>query len=143
MFLGSTFQYCSIPYDIHPRKAKELLFQSRFISAQEAKEAGLVNRVVPRERLMDETMAYAADVAANDPFDMRMTKLAINQALDAQGFTSHIISAHSTYITRRLGSMDPGYAIPNPKDRGVRRMPMVQVAMERYERAQASKKAEK
>ena len=37
-----------------------------------------------------------------------MTKLAINQALDAQGFTAHIMSAHSTYINRRIGSHGPG-----------------------------------
>lgn len=134
LFLGAAFQYFSIPYDIHPRKVKELLFQSRFIDAQQAKEMGLVNRVIPRERLMEETMAYAADVAQNDPFDMRTTKLSINQALDAQGFTAHIQASHSTYITRRMGSMDPGYALANPKDAGVKRMPMVQVAMERYKR---------
>src|SRR5947209_7923627 len=93
LFLGAAFQYFSVPYDIHPRKAKELLFQSRFIDAREAMELGLVNRVVPRERLMEETLAYAADVAANDPFDMRTTKLAINQAQDAQGFTAHIQAA--------------------------------------------------
>jgi hypothetical protein len=71
---------------------------------------------------------------------MRTTKLAINQALDAQGFTSHIMSSHSTYITRRMGSMDPGYALANPKDAGVRRMPMVQVALERYKRDQERNK---
>jgi enoyl-CoA hydratase len=88
---------------------------------------------------MEETLAYAADVAANDPFDMRMTKLAINQALDAQGFSEHIVSAHSTYINRRLGQLDPGYALANPRDAGVKRMPMVQVAMERYKRDQEKK----
>lgn len=134
LFLGSAFQYFSIPYDIHPRKAKELLFQSRFIDAEQAKELGFVNRVIPRERLMEETLAYAADVAQNDPFDLRMTKLAINQAQDAQGFTAHIHAAHSTYITRRLGTLDPGYAVANPRDAGVKRMPMVQVALERYKR---------
>jgi hypothetical protein len=96
--------------------------------------------VVPREKLMEETLAYAADVAANDPFDMRTTKLAINQALDAQGFTSHIVSSHSTYITRRLGQLDPGYALANPRDSGVKRMPMVQVALERYNRDQERNK---
>ena len=38
LFLGSAFQYFSIPYDIHHRKAKEFLFQSKFIDAQQAKE---------------------------------------------------------------------------------------------------------
>jgi enoyl-CoA hydratase len=140
LFLGSAFQYFSIPYDIHHRKAKEYLFQSKFIDAQQAREMGFVNRVVPRERLMDEVLAYAADVAANDTFDMRMTKLAINQALDAQGFTAHITSAHSTYVNRHMSRMEPGYQLPNPRDKGKKRMPMVQVALERYERDQAKTK---
>ena len=134
LFLGSAFQYFSIPYDIHPRMAKELLFQSRFINSQQAKEMGLVNRVVAPERLVAETLEYAADVARNDPFDLRTTKLAINQALDAQGFTAHIHNAHSTYMARRMGSLDPGYVLPKPA--GGKRQPLVQVALENYRRDQ-------
>ncbi|MDF1855897.1 enoyl-CoA hydratase-related protein [Pseudooceanicola sp.] len=139
MLLGSAFQYFSIPYDIHPRKAKEILFQSRFISAAEACDLGFVNRVVPNDQLMDEVMAYARDVAANDPFDMRMTKLAINNAQDAQGFSAHIQASNATYITRRTAQMDPDYAIPRPMDTGVKRMPMVEVAMERFRRMNPDK----
>jgi enoyl-CoA hydratase len=139
LFLGSLFQYFSIPYDVHPRRAKEILFQGRFIDGHQAKELGLVNRVVPKERLLEETMAYAADVAQNDPFDMRTTKLAINQALDAQGFTGYIQSVHSTHVARRISWADPGFALPKPQDSGVKRLPMVQVALERYERERAKK----
>ena len=134
LFLGSAFQYFSIPYDIHHRMAKELLFQSRFIDARQAKELGLVNRVIAPDRLVAETLEYAAEVACNDPFDLRATKLAINQALDAQGFTAHIHNAHSTYIVRRLGASDPGYVLPKPASG--KRQPMVQVALERYQRDQ-------
>ena len=134
LFLGSAFQYFSIPYDIHHRMAKELLFQSRFIDARQAKALGLVNRVIAPERLVAETLEYAADVASNDPFDLRATKLAINQALDAQGFTAHIYNAHSTYMVRRLGASDPGYVLPKPASG--KRQPMVQVALERYQRDQ-------
>ena len=54
MFLPTNFQYFSVPWDLHPRKAKEILFESRFIGADEAEELGFVNRVVPRDRLNDE-----------------------------------------------------------------------------------------
>ncbi|MCE2424121.1 MAG: enoyl-CoA hydratase, partial [Pseudomonadales bacterium] len=33
MFLGSNFQFFSVPWDMHPRKAKELLYESRFVDA--------------------------------------------------------------------------------------------------------------
>jgi enoyl-CoA hydratase len=137
LFLGSMFQYFSIPYDIHPRRAKEILFHGRFINAEQAKELGLVNRVIPRANLMEETMVYARDVAQNDPFDLRTTKIAINQAQDAQGFTAHIHNAHSTYTVRRFGEKDPGYAVKAAEGR---RKPMVQVALERYQREQARTK---
>ena len=60
LFLGSMFQYFSIPYDIHPRRAKEILFHGRFINAEQARELGLVNRVIPRAGLMEETMSTCA-----------------------------------------------------------------------------------
>jgi enoyl-CoA hydratase len=133
LFLGSLFQYFGIPYDIHPRRAKELLFQGRFINGAQAMELGLVNRVVPRASLEAETLAYAADVAQNDPFEMRMIKTAVNQAQDQQGFTSFIHAAHSMYMLNRTGEKDPGYAVKVPEGR---RRPMVQVALERYRREQ-------
>jgi enoyl-CoA hydratase len=133
LFLGSLFQYFAIPYDIHPRRVKELLFQGRFIDGAQAMELGLVNRVVPRASLEAETLAYAQDVAQNDPFEMRMIKLAVNQAQDQQGFTAFIHAAHSMYMLNRTGEKDPDYAVKKPEGR---RRPMVQVALERYRRDQ-------
>ena len=45
-FLGGFVEYNSIPWDIGVRRAKELCFESRFITADEAAEFGLVNRVI-------------------------------------------------------------------------------------------------
>ncbi len=134
MFLPTNFQYFSVPWDLHPRKAKEILFESRFIGADEAEELGFVNRVVPRDRLDDEVLDYARRVAENDPFQLRMIKLAINQAQDAQGFASHIYGAHALHMLSSAGERDPDYALTRPDDR---RRPMVQRALQNYERHQA------
>ncbi|MDA0656839.1 MAG: enoyl-CoA hydratase-related protein [Proteobacteria bacterium] len=136
MFLGGGFQYFSPPWDIHPRKVKEILFEGRFIDAAEALEYGLVNRVVPRERLEDEVMEYAAEVALNDPFQMRMTKAMVNGCQDAQGFRQHISSAHAFFLLRSQGEKDPDFAIDWPEGR---RRPMVQRALEMYERRKSGK----
>ena len=56
---GAHVQYFSMPWDFGPRKTKEYLFTGDFISAAEAERAGLVNRVVPRAKLEEETMALA------------------------------------------------------------------------------------
>ncbi len=134
-FLPTNFQYFSVPWDLHPRKAKAILFESRFIDAKEALELGFVERVVPPERLNEEVMAYAHRVAENDPFQLRMIKLAINQVLDGQGFTPHITAAHAMHMLSSGGESDPGYALDKPSGR---RRPMVQRAMENYERHRSS-----
>ena len=95
-FLGGKGQYFAIPWDIGIRKAKEILFEPRFIDAYEALDLGFVNRVLPREQLDAEVFAYAERVAENNAWQLRMTKLAINQAQDMQGYTNHIYAAHST-----------------------------------------------
>ena len=59
-FLPALLQYFSIPWDMPPRKAKEILFQSRFVGAEEAQSLRFIwNMVVPRARLEEETMALA------------------------------------------------------------------------------------
>ncbi len=133
MFLPTNYQYFAVPWDMGIRKAKEFLFESRFVDAQEALEVGLVNRVIPRARLEQETMEYAARVAENDPFQLRMIKLAINQAQDAQGFTPHVQGAFALHMLSSVGEGDPGYALKKPMDSGQRRRPMVQRAIENYE----------
>ncbi len=131
MFLGSLFQYFCMPWDLPPRKVKELLYESRFIDATEARELGLVNRVVPRAELEQETLAWAARVAENDPFQMRMTKAAVNHAQDVQGFGAHMQSAHAYYVLSRLGEKDPDSTVVQT---GTRRRPGVQTALENYQR---------
>jgi enoyl-CoA hydratase len=97
-FLASHFQYFSVPYDVGVRKAKELLFEFRFLHADEALKAGFINRVVPREQLMEETLALARRIAQNDPFALRLAKLSINQAQDQMGYSTFVKSALQTYV---------------------------------------------
>lgn len=134
MFLPANFQYFSVPWDLSHRKAKEILFESRFVGAQEAHDLGFVNRVVPLADLDAEVMEYASRVAENDPFQLRMIKIAINQAQDMQGFTPHIHASFAHHMLSQTGESDPGFALSKPIESGQRRRPMVQRAMENFER---------
>src|SRR5271170_975531 len=89
-FLPSLTQYFSVPWDIGVRKAKEVLFQSRFMDADEAMRAGFVNTVVPRAELEQTTLAMARKIAESDRFVLRLLKLAANHAQDAMGFAATI-----------------------------------------------------
>ena len=134
MFLPTNFQYFSVPWDIHPRKVKEIIFEGRFIDAEEALKLGLVNRIVTRKQLDAEVMEYAAKVAKNDPFQLRMMKMAVNGMQDAQGFNQHITSAHAMFLLSSQGEKDPDFAVDVPEGK---RRPMVQRAMENYKDKQA------
>jgi enoyl-CoA hydratase len=59
---------------VGPAKARELLFTAENISGREAERIGLVNKAVPLERLMDETLALARKIAANSTFSLKMIK---------------------------------------------------------------------
>lgn len=103
LFLPSLTQYFSAPWDIGARKAKEVLFQSRFMDAQEAMRAGFVNIVAPRAELEKETTALARRIAESDRFVLQMLKLAVNQAQDAMGFSAAIRGAHSHHFLLAAG----------------------------------------
>lgn len=62
--------------------AMEIVMNGRFLSADEALKFGLVNRVVPVERYLEEAVKLAAEVAARAPVAIRMAKEAVNAAFE-------------------------------------------------------------
>ena len=66
------------------KKAREIWFLCRQYSAQEALEMGLVNTVVPFDRLEDETVAWAEKMMEHSPLALRMIKAGLNAELDGQ-----------------------------------------------------------
>jgi enoyl-CoA hydratase len=93
-----------VPFDVGFRKAKELLFESRFVDAEEARELGFVNRVVEAEKLREETLAFAERVGQNGYTSLRMAKLAVNKAQDVAGFSTAMEAAFADFLVlARIG----------------------------------------
>src|SRR5690606_20512360 len=86
------------PYVLGFRKAKELLFTGERMSAQDGLMAGMVNRVVSRERLEEETLAMSNRIAKAPPFAIRMTKKSLNRGLDMMGFRAFLQAHHHTHL---------------------------------------------
>jgi naphthoate synthase len=63
---------------VGPKKAKEIWFLCRQYDAQQALEMGLVNTVVPLERLEEETVAWCREMLSLSPFALRMIKASFN-----------------------------------------------------------------
>ena len=75
-----------MPYLVGQKKTRELLMTGDLVGAAEAQRLGLVNSVVPRDRLSDEVDALADKLARVDPDVMAPTKLMLNRAMEASGF---------------------------------------------------------
>jgi enoyl-CoA hydratase len=62
--------------------AMEMVLNNRMLSAKEALQFGLVNRVVPVERCLPEALSLAAEIASRAPLAVRLGKEAVNQAFE-------------------------------------------------------------
>jgi len=62
--------------------AMEMVLNNRMLTAGEAAQIGLVNRVVPVERFLEEALALASEVAGRAPLAVRLGKEAVNKAFE-------------------------------------------------------------
>jgi len=63
-------------------KATEIILTADFVEAEEAKQLGILNRVVPSSELEKETMSLAKKISQNSPLSNRLTKLQLHQGLN-------------------------------------------------------------
>jgi enoyl-CoA hydratase len=62
--------------------AMEMVLNNRHLSAEEAYQFGLINRVVPVERYLEEAIGLAQDIAARAPLAVRLGKESVNRAFE-------------------------------------------------------------
>lgn len=86
-------EFFAHPWELGPRKAKQLLFTASTLAAEDARACGMVNEVVPAEELISRTMSMAATIASMDPWAVRLAKRAVNNTMDAMGFSSSIAAS--------------------------------------------------
>ncbi|MGA1370505.1 MAG: enoyl-CoA hydratase [Pseudomonadales bacterium] len=92
-FGANGVEYFGHPWEFGVRKAKELLFTGRAITARVAYELGMVNRVVTRDRLADETLELAREIAAQPMMGLKTAKESVNQMQNEQGLYAALRSA--------------------------------------------------
>jgi naphthoate synthase len=81
---------------VGPKKAKEIWFLCRQYSAEEARDMGMVNTVVPLERLEEETVQWCREMLALSPFALRLLKASFNAAEDGLSGIQQL--AHDTNL---------------------------------------------
>jgi len=85
-----------LPRLVGPAKAMELFLTGDVVSPAEALAMGMVNRVVPHDQLMEETLKLAGKIASKPPLAIRMTKRAVYQGLTST------LRAHLDYISSQI-----------------------------------------
>lgn len=114
-------EYFAHPWELGPRKAKELLFTAEWLTAAEAHRLGMVNHVVPRAELAAATLALAERIARKPMFALKLAKEAVNGAMAAQGrktamdhaFVLHQL-AHSHNMQLHGLPVDPAFFAGSP-----------------------------
>ena len=71
-----------LPRLVGYQMAKELIFTGRRWDAKEAKELGLINKIVPLDKVMDEAMAMARKIASYPSIGVMQAKRALNQSME-------------------------------------------------------------
>ncbi|USE34923.1 enoyl-CoA hydratase-related protein [Endozoicomonas sp. SCSIO W0465] len=113
VYLGMCRRWREIP---KPTIAMEFLFLGERMSAQRAYQMGMLNRVVSREALQEETLAIAGRIAKMPRLGLQLTKQAINNAEDLMGKRTtmdmvfglhHFAHAHNDLVSGdRLAGFD-------------------------------------
>jgi len=75
------------PWNMGLKQVKEFLFTGNTVDALEAKQMGMVNRVVPDDKLMEESYKLARKIAAVPAYAIKMAKQAVNKTYEIMGFS--------------------------------------------------------
>jgi len=92
-------EYHGHTWDLGARRAKDILFTGRSVTAEEAHQIGFVRDVVSRDDLWDHTEALAKEISKRHPFGLAQAKRAVNQTLDVQGYYSALQSVFDVHHT--------------------------------------------
>jgi enoyl-CoA hydratase/carnithine racemase len=111
-----------LPWLIGAKKAKEIVLTgAEDIGAAEAERLGLVNRVVPPERLLIEALDLARRLAVIDPALVTATKAAINQSYDRMGMADALQAAlEKDLLIEAEGSPDKAAFMSIVRTQGMR-----------------------
>jgi len=72
----------TLPRAVGLEAAMDLMYTGRLVGAEEALALRMIRRVLPHDRLMDETMRYAEQIAAQPPIAVQFTKRTLARSLD-------------------------------------------------------------
>jgi enoyl-CoA hydratase len=79
-------EYFAHPWELGPRKAKELLLTGDSLSVEEAHSLGMITKIFPEDELSDRTLEFARRIAKVPTMAALLVKESVNQSQDCMGF---------------------------------------------------------
>ncbi|CAN1310920.1 1,4-dihydroxy-2-naphthoyl-CoA synthase, peroxisomal [Linum perenne] len=103
---------------VGPKRAREMWFLARFYSASEAERMGLVNTVVPLDKLEEETVQWCREILRNSPTAIRILKSALNAVDDGHAGLQELAgnATHIFYRTEEGNEGKTAYMERRPPD---------------------------
>ena len=95
-----------LPRQIGMKNAMGMMLTGRHVGAEEAKELGIVNEVVPQADLMDTARKWAKDIEACSPMSIRATKQVAYQSLDESDLEKSMQNGNYSAVGELLNSED-------------------------------------
>lgn len=92
------------PFLVGLKQAKELLLLGEILTAEEALRIGLVNRVVPKDTLVEETEAIARKLASLPYATVRLNKMLVNRAYELAGMRAALDYAADPAFQQLFGA---------------------------------------
>jgi enoyl-CoA hydratase len=114
-------EYFAHPWELGPRKAKELLLTGDSLPVDEAHALGMVSKVFPADDLADRTLEFARRIAALPTMTALLIKESVNQTVDNQGFFNSLnacFTLHELNHSHWAQVNDDGYPIAK-EDSGI------------------------
>jgi enoyl-CoA hydratase len=99
-----------LPRILGERRAKELMLTGKLLTGCEAKEWGLVNDCAPVEELDACVDRFVAELADKSPFQMSVTKMALNRSLDSDTETLMVLERLAVGVTLNSNDAAEGVA---------------------------------
>jgi enoyl-CoA hydratase len=112
-------EYFAHPWELGPRKTKELMLTGDSIDVHEAHRLGMVSKVFPRAELDDSTLAFARRIARLPTMTALMIKESVNETVDNQGFYNSLnacFTLHQLNHSHWAEVHDDGWPAARPED---------------------------
>jgi enoyl-CoA hydratase len=112
-------EYFAHPWELGPRRTKELMLTGDSLTVEEAHAIGMVSKVFPADELADRTLAFARRIAELPTMSALLIKESVNQTVDNMGFYNALnacFTLHELNHAHWAERHEDGWPLARPED---------------------------